>query len=130
MMDSRASQMLDDEDLDESNNFMKGPKSAQFSQYTFNSMSTTRTNADSRQKSELRKVEKEKREQLEKLKRDSEKMETDFNSLKEKMEASKSRNKVLANENKSFKEQIKVLVDKGQHDNELIDALMVAIIFS
>lgn len=123
MMDARHSQMLDDDDLDDSN-FMKGPKSAQYSSYTFNSMSTTRTNADSRQKQELKKFEKDRREQFEKLKHDSEALEADLNLVKEKWEASKSRNKVLANENKNFREQVKVLNEKGKHDNELIDALM------
>ena len=36
------------------------------------------------------------------------------------------RNSVLANQNKGFKEQMKTLMDKGRHDDELIEALMVA----
>lgn len=126
MMDARNSQMLDDDDLNESN-FMKGPVSAQLSNYTFGSISTTRTNADSRQKSELKKFEKERREQFEKLKREAETMEADINSTKEKLQAANSRNKVLANENKTVKEQIKILTEKTKHDNELIDALLVKI---
>lgn len=35
------------------------------------------------------------------------------------------RNSVLANQNKGFKEQMKTLIDKGRHDDELIEALMV-----
>jgi len=125
MMDARNSQMLDDEDLDETNTFMKGPSSAQFSNYTLNnSMSTNRTNVDPRQKTELKKYEKERREQFEKLKKDTELMEAEINSMKEKNQAVLSRNKVLANENKSFKDQIKVLLEKGKHDNELIEALL------
>ena len=57
--------MLDEDDLDESNFIKDAPKSAQFSNYTFNSMSTVRTNVDWKQKNELKKIEKEKREQFE-----------------------------------------------------------------
>lgn len=126
MGDSRASQILDDEDLlNETNDFMKGPpRSAQFSNYTFNSMSTTRTNGDSRQKMELKKIEKERREQIEQLKKDSELMEIEINTQKKNLEASKSRNAVVSNENKTLREQTKTLMEKGKHDNELIDALM------
>lgn len=42
------------------------------------------------------------------------------------MEAAKARNKVLANELKTCKQQMTVLTDKGKHDNELIEALMVS----
>lgn len=38
------------------------------------------------------------------------------------------RNSVLANQNKGFKEQMKTLIDKGRHDDELIEALMVVTI--
>lgn len=55
-------------------------------------------------------------------------MEVDYASMKDKLEATKARNKVLANENKIHKDQIKTLLDKGKHDDELIDALMVNII--
>jgi len=47
--------------------------------------------------------------------------------MKQKFEASKARNKVLANENKSFKTEMQKLVDKGQHDDELISALIVSL---
>ena len=57
--------MLDEDDLDETNFMKDAPKSAQFSNYTFNSMSTVRTNVDWKQKNELKKIEKEKREQFE-----------------------------------------------------------------
>ena len=52
-------------------------------------------------------------------------MEGDYGSMKEKLEASKARNKVLANENKTHKDQIKTLLEKGKHDDELIEALLV-----
>ena len=36
------------------------------------------------------------------------------------------RNKVLANENKANKAQLQTLLEKGRHDDELIDALFVS----
>lgn len=52
-------------------------------------------------------------------------MEGDYGSMKEKLEACKARNKVLSNENKTHKEQIKTLLEKGKHDDELVEALLV-----
>lgn len=59
------------------------------------------------------------------MKQENHTMEAELNGLKEKFEASKARNKVLSNENKTFKDQVKTLLEKGKHDDELIDALMV-----
>ena len=53
-------------------------------------------------------------------------LEEDHSKLKEKFEASKARNKVLSNEVKSVKQQLATLLDKGKHDNELIEALLVS----
>ena len=53
-------------------------------------------------------------------------MEEDQRKLKEKFEASKARNKVLSNEVKTLKQQAATLLDKGKHDNELIEALLVS----
>lgn len=52
-------------------------------------------------------------------------LEGDYDTLKHKLEASKARNKVLAHENKGFKTEMQKLVDKGNHDDELISALIV-----
>ncbi len=60
-----------------------------------------------------------------KMKREFEAIENDYNSVKEKFEAAKIRNKVLGNENKTLKDQVKTLLEKGKHDDELVDALMV-----
>jgi len=59
------------------------------------------------------------------MKREHETLESECNSLKEKLEATKARNTVLTNENKTYKEQVKTLLEKGKHDDELIEALMV-----
>lgn len=129
MIDSRASQMLgDDEDelMNESNQFMKAPNSAQYTNYSLNTTTTSSriTGTDMRQKNELRKFEKERREQFEKMKKDAELLEQELGSMKDKVAASNSRNKVLANENKNLKDQVKVMLEKANHDNELIEALM------
>ena len=58
------------------------------------------------------------------MKREFEALENDFNATKEKLDAMKARNAVLANENRTYKDQVKTLLEKGKHDDELIDALM------
>ena len=45
--------------------------------------------------------------------------------LQTKFDASKTRNKILSSELKGMKEQMKMLVEKGNRDDELISALMV-----
>lgn len=45
--------------------------------------------------------------------------------IKKKLEGSKARNKVLSTEVKALKSQISTLLDKGKHDDELVDALLV-----
>ncbi|KAG8138695.1 hypothetical protein E2320_001484 [Naja naja] len=60
----------------------------------------------------IRTLEREKKEALE-----------DHEDVKKKLEGSKARNKVLSNEVKTLKEQISTLMEKGKHDNELVDAL-------
>ncbi|XP_038078878.1 coiled-coil domain-containing protein 13-like isoform X2 [Patiria miniata] len=79
---------------------------------------------DERQKLRLRQQEKGRREEQEKAVLELKALEEDHGKLKEKFEASKARNKVLANEVKSVKQQLNTLLDKGKHDNELIEALL------
>lgn len=52
-------------------------------------------------------------------------LQNDHEDVKKKLEGSKARNKVLSNEVKTLKEQISTLMEKGKHDNELVDALVV-----
>lgn len=49
----------------------------------------------------------------------------DHKDVKKKLEGSKARNKNLGTEVKSLKTQISTLLDKGKHDDELVDALLV-----
>lgn len=52
-------------------------------------------------------------------------LQTELQELKKKFEGVRSRNKVLSSEVKTLRSQMGTLTEKGKHDDELIDALMV-----
>merc|ERR1719210_3281822 len=79
---------------------------------------------DERNREQIRKMDKEKREANERLANEIKAMELDQENMKNKWEASKARNKVLSTEVKGLKGQISTLLEKGKHDDELIAALM------
>ncbi|KAM6170421.1 coiled-coil domain-containing protein 13 [Rhynchocyon petersi] len=72
----------------------------------------------------IRILEREKQESLEKLASERDTLQKQLEELKRKFEAAKSRNKVLSSEVKTLRTQLGTLVEKGRHDDELIDALM------
>ncbi|KAM6086992.1 coiled-coil domain-containing protein 13 isoform 2-T4 [Chlamydotis macqueenii] len=72
----------------------------------------------------IRSLEKEKKETLEKLSGECDALQKSHEEVKKKLDASKARNKVLCGEVKSLKGQIVTLLEKGKHDDELIDALL------
>ncbi|XP_074900265.1 coiled-coil domain-containing protein 13 isoform X2 [Buteo buteo] len=72
----------------------------------------------------IRSLEKEKKETLEKLTGEHDALQKSHEEVKKKLDASKARNKVLCSEVKTLKEQIVTLLEKGKHDDELIDALL------
>ncbi|XP_067386510.1 coiled-coil domain-containing protein 13 isoform X3 [Emydura macquarii macquarii] len=72
----------------------------------------------------IRSLEKEKKEALEKLSGEHNTLQKDHEDVKKKLDASKARNKVLSSEMKTLKGQILTLLEKGKHDDELIDALL------
>ncbi|XP_052664163.1 coiled-coil domain-containing protein 13 isoform X4 [Harpia harpyja] len=72
----------------------------------------------------IRSLEKEKKETLEKLTGEHDALQKSHEEVKKKLDASKARNKVLCSEVKTLKEQIITLLEKGKHDDELIDALL------
>ncbi|KAK9538601.1 hypothetical protein VZT92_003763 [Zoarces viviparus] len=72
----------------------------------------------------IRTIEKEKREAYEKLSVDYEALLKDHEGVKKKLNASRARNKSLSTEMKSLKGQISTLLEKGKHDDELVDALL------
>ncbi|XP_078210908.1 coiled-coil domain-containing protein 13 isoform X2 [Callithrix jacchus] len=69
-------------------------------------------------------LEREKQEALEKLASERDALQRELEELKKKCEGMRSRNKVLASEVKTLRSQMGTLVEKGRHDDELIDALM------
>uniref|UniRef100_A0A8C0EM16 Coiled-coil domain-containing protein 13 n=1 Tax=Bubo bubo TaxID=30461 RepID=A0A8C0EM16_BUBBB len=73
----------------------------------------------------IRSLEKEKKETLEKLTGQYDALQKSHEEVKKKLDASKARNKILCNEVKILKEQIITLLEKGKHDDELIDALLI-----
>ncbi|XP_068261214.1 coiled-coil domain-containing protein 13 isoform X2 [Nyctibius grandis] len=72
----------------------------------------------------IRSLEKEKKEALEKLTGEHDALQKNHEEVKKKLDASKARNKVLCSEVKTLKGQITTLLEKGKHDDELIDALL------
>ncbi|CAO2633119.1 Coiled-coil domain-containing protein 13 [Lemmus lemmus] len=72
----------------------------------------------------IRSLEKDKQESWEKLASEREALQTELEDLRRKFEGMRSRNKVLSSEVKTLKTQMVTLVEKGRHDDELIDALM------
>ncbi|XP_053454957.1 coiled-coil domain-containing protein 13 isoform X4 [Nycticebus coucang] len=72
----------------------------------------------------IRSLEREKQEGWEKLASERDALQREVEELKKKFEGMKSRNKVLSSEVKTLRSQMGTLVEKGRHDDELIDALM------
>ncbi|KAL7875425.1 hypothetical protein AOLI_G00103880 [Acnodon oligacanthus] len=72
----------------------------------------------------IRSMERERKETIEKLSADYELLLSEHSDVKKKLEASKARNRVLSAELKALKTQIATLLDKGKHDDELVDALL------
>ncbi|GAA6066789.1 coiled-coil domain-containing protein 13 isoform X1, partial [Tachysurus ichikawai] len=72
----------------------------------------------------IRTLERDRKEALEKLSVEYELLLNEHAELKKKLESSKARNHILSAELKTLKSQISTLTEKGQHDNELIDALL------
>ncbi|KAI1242534.1 hypothetical protein IHE44_0000064, partial [Lamprotornis superbus] len=72
----------------------------------------------------IRSLEKEKKESLEKLTEQHNTLQKNHEELKKKLDASRARNQMLCGEVKMLKGQIGTLLEKGKHDDELIDALL------
>ncbi|XP_053832341.1 coiled-coil domain-containing protein 13 isoform X1 [Vidua macroura] len=72
----------------------------------------------------IRSLEKEKKESLEKLSEQHNTLQKNHEELKKKFDASRARNQMLCGEVKMLKGQIGTLLEKGKHDDELIDALL------
>ncbi|XP_064018457.1 coiled-coil domain-containing protein 13 isoform X2 [Pogoniulus pusillus] len=72
----------------------------------------------------IRNLEKGNKETLERLTGERDTLQKSYEEVKTKLEASKARNKVLCGEVKTLKGQIITLLEKGKHDDELIDTLL------
>lgn len=72
----------------------------------------------------IRSLEKERKEALEKLTMEHDALQKNHEEVKKNLDATKARNKVLCSEVKTLKGQIVTLLEKGKHDDELIDALL------
>ncbi|XP_041752343.1 coiled-coil domain-containing protein 13 isoform X1 [Coregonus clupeaformis] len=83
-----------------------------------------KTPPEDRNLSYIRNMEREKRETLERMTGDYDSLMKDHKDVKKKLEGSKARNQNLSTEVKSLKAQISTLLDKGKHDDELVDALL------
>ncbi|CAK6957596.1 coiled-coil domain-containing protein 13 [Scomber scombrus] len=83
-----------------------------------------KTPPQDRNLSYIRAIEKEKREAFERISVDYETLLKDQEGVKKKLEASKARNKSLSAEIKTLKVQISTLLEKGKHDDELVDVLL------
>lgn len=73
----------------------------------------------------IRAMERERKEAFERMTGDYEKLKKDHEDLKSKFDGSKARIQVLSMELKTLKSQVVTLLQKGKHDDELVDALLV-----
>ncbi|XP_051808800.1 coiled-coil domain-containing protein 13 isoform X2 [Acanthochromis polyacanthus] len=83
-----------------------------------------KTSPQDRNFSYIRTIEKEKRETFERISADYEALLKEHEDVKKKLEASKARSSSLSFEMKTLKGQISILLDKGKHDDELVEALL------
>ncbi|XP_030016860.1 coiled-coil domain-containing protein 13 [Sphaeramia orbicularis] len=83
-----------------------------------------KTPPQERNLSYIRAIEKEKREMFERISVDYENLLKEHEDVKKKLEASKARSKSLSAELKTLKGQISTLLEKGKHDDELVDVLL------
>ena len=68
-------------------------------------------------------MERERQRAIEQLSADYSEVKEELELSKRKMEAARARTRVIENENVRSKESIKVMLEKGDNDNDLIDAL-------
>ncbi|KAJ8272963.1 hypothetical protein GJAV_G00095570 [Gymnothorax javanicus] len=74
--------------------------------------------------SHLRAMERDRKDMIEKLNGNYTSLLREHEELKKKFDGSRARNKVLSTEVKSLKGQVSTLLEKGKHDDELVDALL------
>ncbi|XP_062850637.1 coiled-coil domain-containing protein 13 isoform X2 [Trichomycterus rosablanca] len=72
----------------------------------------------------IRSIERDRKEALEKLSGQYDVLMTEHTDVKRKLESSRARNQILSTELKTIRAQLHTLSEKGNHDNELIHALL------
>ncbi|XP_069391194.1 coiled-coil domain-containing protein 13-like isoform X2 [Paralichthys olivaceus] len=72
----------------------------------------------------IRKIENEKQKEFERILVENKNLQKENTDVKQKLEASRVRNKILSTETQTLKDQVFTLLDKGKHDNELVDSLL------
>lgn len=87
-------------------------------------VSTARRRKEEKYREELRRIEREKKEAAESATSRLKSLESEHGIVKEKLEASKARIKVLSNENKGQKAQVQTLLKKSRNDDEFVEALL------
>jgi len=80
--------------------------------------------AQQRQRDEIRRLERERKDQTEQQKQEIQTLRQEQQTLKDKFEQSKTRNTVLTNELKTLREQLKTSLEKSKHDDELVAVLL------
>ncbi|XP_029970862.1 coiled-coil domain-containing protein 13 [Salarias fasciatus] len=93
-------------------------------QSSYENCPSTKSPPGDRNLSHIRAMDKERREALERILVEHELLLREHEDVKRKLEASRARSKALSGEVKSLKEQVCTLLDKGRHDDELVDALL------
>nr|XP_019952183.1 PREDICTED: coiled-coil domain-containing protein 13-like [Paralichthys olivaceus] len=72
----------------------------------------------------IRKIKNEKQREFERILVENKNLQKENTDVKQKLEASRVRNKILSTETQTLKDQVFTLLDKGKHDNELVDSLL------
>ncbi|BFZ06224.1 hypothetical protein BsWGS_09261 [Bradybaena similaris] len=86
--------------------------------------SSAKRRQEEKHRDELRKMERDRKEAQEHAAVKLKNLEVENQSLLDKVDAGKARNKVLSNEIKTLKLQMQTLLKKSRNDDEFIDALM------
>lgn len=84
----------------------------------------TVSNAQQRQRDEIRRLERERKDLSEQQKQELQTLRAEYQTVKDKWDQSKTRNTVLSNEVKTLREQLKTSLEKSKHDDELVDVLL------
>ncbi|XP_005095112.1 coiled-coil domain-containing protein 13 [Aplysia californica] len=87
-------------------------------------LSSSRRRKEEKYRDELRRMERERKEAQENATEKLKSLESEHESVKQKLDAAKTRNKVLSNEIKGQKSQVQTLLKKSRNDDEFIEALM------